>query len=173
MFGSLSGDGIWKSKWLWIIQLRRHKPGRGRHVCLGQIFHQLDFPALIHACQTPDGKSNKIHLSLMHPGNLKQLRLCQLKALVHVLEVLALLQCLSRHRSHSLVQHIGNFKKILRTVVQFSWLKFPEHMAGIPYKSPVCRKSWRLKLACSFYFLGSQSLPNFFCIYQTPAQIIK
>merc|ERR1719268_172329 len=36
-----------------------------------------------------------------------------------------------------------------------------------PYKSPVCRKSWRLILACSFYFLGSQSLPDFFCIYQT------
>ena len=46
-------------------------------------------------------------------------------------------------------------------------------MARTPYKSPVCRKSWRLILACSFYFLGSQSLPNFFCIYQTPAQIIK
>ena len=152
----------------------KHKPGRGRHVCLGQIFHQLDFPALIHACQTPDRKSSLIHTSFMHPRNLKQLRLSQLEALVHVLEVLTLLQGLSGHRRHSLVQHIGNFKKILRMMVQFiSRLQSPILMAGIPYKSPVCRKSWRLKLACSFYFLGSQSLPNFFCIYQTPAQIIK
>ena len=98
----------------------RHKPGRGRHVCLGQIFHQLDFPALIHACQTPDCKSNIIKQSLIHSKNLKQLRLSQLEALVHILEVLTILQGLSRHRGHSLVQHIGNFKKILRTVVQFS-----------------------------------------------------
>ena len=57
---------------------------------------------------------------MIHSKNLKQLRLGQLEALVHVLEVLTLLQGLSRHRGHSLVQHIGNFKKILRTVVQFS-----------------------------------------------------
>merc|ERR1712107_771520 len=53
-----------------------------------------------------------LHQSML-AKHLKQLRLSQLEALVHILEVLTLLQGLGRHRRHSLVQHIGNFKKIL------------------------------------------------------------
>ena len=109
---------------------------------------------------------------------------------MHVLEVLALLQSLWWHSSHSLVQHICNFKKVLEiwllSVKASPGLQLPEtrpvYRPGESYSEalwcrpcriPGCRKSLRPRPACSFDFLDSRNLPNSFCICQTPAETIK